>query len=471
MRWGIVLAIAAAASPAAASPGDAAWDGAVFAGPTAPHPTNLSSNPAAFLLAAPGFHYFAGVSTALDQISIDRTLVDAGGARRDGPDVSGRTFGAGGHLGFAKVWPDAVLAFFVQTAPPDETVAGRDALRYHTRGSRGRSADVGTVTFGYRPTRWLWLGIAPSYSVRDGVLRFSRDTAMEAGRDPARGVTSDCGGAPCGLENPLATETWTIDLDADLRSISNFRIAAGFIIVVPGDTLLGVTYQRPWSLGRIERVGKATVIAAPRDGGAVHTGEISLFDQHPEIVRGGTRSRFLERWDLVSEVRWRRTSRIGDDDLRTYGGDLAAIGAPAIYPRPRGLRNAIAVELGMEQVDDGGRWRFGGRVGYDTGAVATHHLSARAPWGRQLTGGGGVQLRIGARWILQGTYNVGWQLPVTVERGAYDPIDRLDCVDSGYDFELPACETVRDGYGAPTNDGDYRRWSHIARLSVRLEVP
>lgn len=471
MRWPIVFAIAAVASPAAASPGDAAWDGAVFAGPTAPHPTNLSSNPAAYLLAAPGNHYFAGGTAALHQISIDRTLVDAGGARTDGPDVSGMTFGAGGHIGFAKVWPAGMVGLLAQMAPPDETLAARDALRYHTRGSRGRSGDVGTLSLGFRPTSWLWVAAAASYSVRDGVLRFSRDTAMEAGRDPARGVTSDCGGAPCGLENPLATETWTIDLDTDLGAVSNLRVAGGFIVVLPGGTLLGITYQRPWTLGRIERIGTATVIAAPRDGGAVHTGEASVFDQLPEIVRGGTRSRIVERWDLVSEVRWRRTSRLGDDDVRTYGGDLAAIDVPAIYPRPRGLRNAVAVELGLEEVDDGTPWRFGGRLGYDTGAVAAHHLSARAPWGRQVTAGGGVQVRIGARWILQGTYNLGWQLPVTVEDGAYDPIDRLDCVDSGYDFELPACETVRDGYGAPTNDGDYRRWSHVARLSVRIEVP
>jgi hypothetical protein len=211
-------------------------------------------------------------------------------------------------------------------------------------------------------------------------------------------------------------------------------------------------------------------VAAPRDGGGVRTGEVTLFDRLPEIVRLGTRSRIRERLDLVSELRWRRLSRVGTDDLRTFGGDLAASGVPQIYPRPRGMHNALAIELGVEEIEDGEWLRLGARVGYDSGVVPEDSISARAPWGHHLTGGVGAQFRVG-RWVIQAAYNVAWQIPITVEDGRYSPIDRLDCVDSGYDFELPACDTVRDGYGAPSNDGEYRRLSHVGRLTLRMEFP
>jgi hypothetical protein len=478
VRWPIVLVVATAAAaplPAAASPGDAPWDGAVFAGPTSPHGSNVAANPAAMLLATPAIHYFVGGIAVLEQLGIDRRVVDASGTYSDGPQVSASTFGAGGHAGVATVTARRAFAALVSLPPPDETIAGRDALQYHTRGSRSRAFE-GTVSGALRITSRIWFGLGATYVFRNRVLRFSRDTALEAGRDPARGVTSDCGGMPCGLENPLATEVWTVDPDADSPalsdiSISNVRAHLSAMFTVPGGTLIGLTYQRPWNLGRIGRDGTVTVIGAPRDGGVVRTGEVTVYTHHPEVIRLGSRSRVHEHLDLVGEVRWKRLSNVGADDIRPYGGDLAAGGVPEIYVRARGMRETVALEAGLEEVDDGQPLRWGGRLGFDTGVVGVEHLSARAPWSRHVTAGGGLQLRLAARWVMQLGYNVAWQLPATVEPGAYDPIDVLDCVDSGHDIDLPACGTVRGGYGAPSAAGEYRRWTHTGRLSLRLEVP
>jgi hypothetical protein len=472
VRWPFVIAvIAVAGAPIAeAAPGDAPWDGAVFAGPTAPHPSNVATNPAAVMLSTPGLHYFLGGVGTLDQLGIDRTLVDVDDQRSAGPSISSVNTGAGAQLGLAKVWPGGMVAVQGALLPPDETIADRDALRFHTRGSRTRAFEV-TVGAGFRVTDIVWVALAAGYGWRDTVLRFSRDTAMEAGRDPARGVASDCGGAPCGFENPLATEQWTINLDVDRSFFVNLRLTGGVVVQLPFGTMLGITYQQPWERGRLARRGEAVVIAAPRDGSAEHRGDATLFDALPRVVRIGTRTRVRERLDLVTEVRGRELGRAGTDDLRTFGGDLGAAGIPSIYPRPRGMRWAGAFEVGLEEIDAGQFLRLGGRVGYDTGAVGTERLSARAPWGAQLTAGGGVQLRLSPRFVLQGSYNVGWQLPAEVVDGAFDPVDVIDCVDSGYDIALPACSTVRSGYGAPTNDGDYRRWSHVGRVMLRIEVP
>ncbi|MBZ0235206.1 MAG: hypothetical protein K8M05_22955, partial [Deltaproteobacteria bacterium] len=334
MRWPIVIVVAAITyAPAAASPGDAPWDGAVFAGPTSPHPANVIANPAPMLLATPGIHVFVGGVATVDQITIDRRVVDESGASSDGPTVDGRTAGAGGHVGIMRAWPGGSIAFIASVPPPDETLAGRAALAYHTRGSRTRAVDYGSLSAAYRLTSRISLGLAGTFSTRDTVLRFARDTAAEAGRDPGRGVESDCGGMRCGLENPMATELWTVSVESERWSVfglevpapalDDLRFAAGALVTLPGELKLGITYQRPWNLGRIERTGDVRVVAAPRDGGAVRGGEATVFDKQPQIVRLGARSRVRERWDLVGELRWRLLGRASYEDVRAYGGELA----------------------------------------------------------------------------------------------------------------------------------------------------
>lgn len=482
MRWPIVIVAAASiAAPAAASPGDAPWDGAVFAGPTSPHPSNIIANPAPMLLMTPGTHLFLGGVGAIDQLAIDRRIVDENGGFGDGPSVDGTTAGLGGHIGIMRAWPGGAIAFISSTPPPDETLAGQAALAYHTRGTRTRMVDYGTLSLAYRLTSRISVGGSGTLSIRDTVMRFARDTAAEAGRDAARGTESDCGGMRCGLENPLAAEEWTVTVRSDrwnwgnqfetpALTLDDLRFAFGALVTLPGDVRVGVTYQRPWNLGRIARTGDVIVVGAPRDGGGVYGGDATIFDKQPQIVRLGARSRMLPRWDLVGELRWRMVGRASYEDVRTYGGGLADGGVPAIYPRPRGLRDAYALELGLEEIDDGQVLRLGARVGADSGAVAGDRLSPRAPFGSQLSAGGGAQLRFG-RWVMQLTYNVAFQPAQTAEPGAFDPVRLLDCVDGGYDVTLDACSTVRAGYGAPTAAGEYRRISHVGRVSLRLEIP
>jgi hypothetical protein len=57
-----------------------------------------------------------------------------------------------------------------------------------------------------------------------------------------------------------------------------------------------------------------------------------------------------------------------------------------------------------------------------------------------------------------------------VTSSAYDPIARLDCIDSNYDLSTPACQAVRDGYGIDTAAGHYARWDHTLRLGLRIDL-
>jgi hypothetical protein len=156
--------------------------------------------------------------------------------------------------------------------------------------------------------------------------------------------------------------------------------------------------------------------------------------------------------------------------VRVFGGELVGTDVPEWTLRPQGLHDAYAAEVGAEQTDLGQRLRIGGRFGFDTGAVADQALSPRAPWGTQFSLSLGGQVRLD-RWILQLGYRVDAQIPTSSDPSAYDPIARIDCVESGHDYDLPACAAVRAGYGTSTAAGTYDRVSHSARVVVRFVIP
>jgi len=474
MPWPAALAIAATASVVRASPADAlATDGAVFAGVTGADPANATANPAALLRLVPGWHVFAISTVSYDRVGVDRQVIDpATGARRAGPAITDSTIGAGATIGFATATGRSMFAALTSLRPPDETIDD-PGVADQTRGSRTRRFDWGTIAGGYRLTSRLHLGLSITLTNRRQVIRYARDTALAAGNDPTRGVGSDCGGAACGLENPRARELWRIDLahsplDDDL--FDNVVLAVGGMVRLPAGVWLGVAAERPWQYGRLTMSGDATVIQAPRDGGATLHGQAVVYQRLPEVIRFGGRGPITGGWEVTAELRMRRLARTELVDVRVFGAELAGTDVPEIDLRPTGVSDTVAIELGAEQPDRGQRWRGGARLGFDTGAVPDQRISARAPWGRQLTAALGAQLRVD-RWTLQLGYRFDWQLPVTGGGGAYDPLAMIACTDAAFDYDLPACAAVRAGYGTSTAAGDYTRQSHTLRVALGFVLP
>lgn len=466
------IAIAAAlAAPVAASPGDdVGTDGMTFAGVTGADPANVTTNPAALIRIEPGVHGFVLGRFALHQLRVERLRVDPGdGSLGPGPDVSESRFGAGYTVGVAWTTSRSALGLSTSLRPPDETMTD-PAVSDHSRGSRTRRFDIFSIGLAFRITNRLSFGAGAAFVDRYQRLAFSRDTALEAGRDPMRGVGSDCAGAPCGLEDPAARELWTVDVTRALRDLEgNFMLSVGALARLPRGVLFGVGLERPLISSEITMSGDARIVRAPRDGGGVLEGDAELRQTQPEIWRAGARGLLSPGWELLGELRWRRLHRADRVDLRLYGGDFVGDEVPEWTLRPLGLRDAIAMELGAEQIDTGQPVRWGARLAYDTGAVSEDRLSPRAPWGQQLTAGAGVQLRF-ERWIVQVGYRVDWQPPASTDGSAFDPIARIDCVEADYDYDLPACATVRAGYGTSTAAGTYGRWSHGARVALRFVI-
>lgn len=472
MPWPHALAIAATAAVAQASPADdPATDGAVFAGVTGADPANAIANPAAMLRLVPGWHVFAISTVAYDRIGVDRRTVDpATGALARGPAITDATIGAGVTVGVAKSIQRGVFATQISLRPPDETIDD-PAVADHTRGSRTRRIDWVTLAGGFRLTSRVYFGVSGTLVDRHQTLAYARDTALAAGNDPLRGVDSDCGGVACGLEHPRARELWRIDVTpSSLFTTDNLVYSVGLLGRLPGGVWLGFGAERPWQYGRLTMTGDATIVQAPRDGGATLHGQAVVYQRLPEVLRFGGRGPIALGWELTGELRMRRLARTDPVDVRVFGADFDGADVPEIDVRPTGLTDTVAVEVGAEQPDRGQRWRGGARLGFDTGAVLDPQMSARAPWGRQLTGALGAQVRFD-RWTLQLGYRFDWQLPVTDGGRDFDPRAMIACADAAYDYDLPACAAVRAGYGTSTAAGDYTRQSHTLRVALGFVLP
>src|SRR5690348_14004295 len=97
----VVAALTGAIATASASPRTDPTSGrAVFTGAATPGPTAVSLNPAA-LGEGKRDEVYATVATVLDQLGVDRKVVDAGrDALVDGPHASDLELGPGGSIGW-----------------------------------------------------------------------------------------------------------------------------------------------------------------------------------------------------------------------------------------------------------------------------------------------------------------------------------------------------------------------------------
>ena len=468
-----LLLIACAPAAASASPfGDPAIERGVFAGSTSAHPWSLLLNPASLALTTGSHLHLTGVAT-IDRVAIDRRTVDPDtGELGDGPSVTATTWAPGGSFGGYTVSSSGRFAagFRISLPNPEEMLDAGDALAYHAQGGRHREI-VWAAGGAYR-----WRGLAFGASVQlvwsDVTLRFSRDTALDNGRDDVSGGTG-CDGAPCGLENPAAREDYRIDTRSTRLPSGANTVAAtlGVVARLAEGWWLGLAYHSPPGLfSSIETTGTARVTRAPRDGGETLEGEATLRFNLPQRFRAGVRGRITEGLDLVGELRWDQLSSFQQYDVRMYGLELDAAGVPEVLPRPRGMRDQLALQAGVEQVDTGQRFVLGGRLGAERGAVADERLSALNAYGAAVTADVGVQVRIAPSWILQLGYGVRWAPDSDTGRGAYDPIDRLECIDSGLDIDEPECRALREGYALPTASGTYGRVDNVFRLNLRWAV-
>ena len=474
----IVTLVCAAASATASPRSDPTTGRAVFTGATMPHATSLSLDPAALGLGQLDQVYVA-ITGVLDQlhIALDKIDLDTG-AHTAGPKVRNVEASPGAMIAFIYhvAGDQFTLGFEARTNPRESFPANRTALRYLTLGD-GERDWLASVGGSFKVTGDLFVGASVSHQNTFLRLRYARDTALENGHG-ANGLDSDCGGAPCGVENPQATEIYDVGVRSRVLSTSNLRVNIGAVYQLAHDMWLAVGYHTPPGFAvQTELTGKVNVTRAPRDVALGSDKDLEYRSvveiQFPASVDAELRARMPGQLDLHIGGRWEDLSRLQAYDVRAFGSTLTRNGIPEWTERPRGMRDAFAVWGGVEQVDVGGapRFLYGARVGFETEAVSDAQTSALTVSPASLTLDLGAQRRISRGVMVQLSYGLQYFPKVDATHSAFDPRDRVTCLENGFDYSTAACRSVRDGYAIPTAAGTYERIEHAVRIGLRYDIP
>ncbi|MGN6108167.1 MAG: hypothetical protein ACTHU0_23880 [Kofleriaceae bacterium] len=467
----ILTMLLCCAATAHASPrSDPTVGRAVFTGATLPNATSIGLNPAALGLGTTG-EVFVALTGVVDQIGIARKQLDpATGALTPGAKISTTEASPGGMVGLVVHAGESYTVGIQAYSPPRERfVGGYDALRYHTLGG-GQRDWIATISGSFKITSKIYFGASLSHDNTFFRLRYARDTALANGTGPG-GVASDCG-APCGIENPEASELYDVDVRSPLLSTSNVKLNVGLVAQLWSGVWLGLAYHTPPGFDiQTQLRGDLSVTRAPRDGGALLTGGSTVYVSYPASVDGELRARLPRLIDLHIGGRWEDLSRMQAYDVRAYNSTFAANGIPEWMLRARGLHDAFSMWAGLEQVDTGQPFRFGGRIGFETSSLDAANTSALTISPASLTADAGVQVRIAASWLVQLSYGFAYFPRVAVDKSAFDPRDPRDCFAHGLAYSTRACRAVRDGFALPTAAGDYTRFQHAMRIGLRYELP
>jgi hypothetical protein len=462
---------------------------AVFTGAATAHPTSLDVNPAALGVGLNDATeaYFAATGT-LDHIAIDRQDLDVDtGALTPGASVSGNLLSPGGTA--AVIWHSGAggrvtLGAALHSSPAERWLENEDAIRYHTLGGSQRTYSL-SVGASFKLVGRVYAGVSLALSPTVLHLRFARDSALAAGRDPTRGIGSDCGGAPCGIGNPQATEIYDVNVRSNWVALDNVVPTIGVVVKLARDMWLGFSYHTPPGLSvQNELTGTMDVTRAPRDGGETINGGATVYLSQPASFDLELRAALTDTLELHVGSRLEDLSRMRAYDVRGYDSQFRNANIPEWQLRPRGFRDAVppsvdwalsvATWAGIEQVERTFPLLLGARVGFETSSLKDDTTSPTTIAPTSLTLDAGLQYRLTPdrdtypQVILQAQYGLQYYPKVSVRDSDYDPRAQLDCYDSGYDYSTRACELVRNGYGIDTAAGDYQRIQQAMRVALKL---
>lgn len=460
----LTLALSGAAASAGASPrSDPTAGRAVFTGATMPHATSIGLDPAALGLGSVDELYVA-VTGVIEQlhVALDRAANDLppGPRARDLELGPGGVFAIISHL----AGDSLTLGFEARTTPP-ETFPSSKALQYHVLGGNERDW-MASVAASYKVADFLFVGASLSHQNTFLHLRYVRDAALESPQGPS-GVM--CGGAPCGIGNPAAAQTWDVNVRSPGLSTSNLKVNIGVMVQLGRDLWFGVGYHTPPGFGvETELTGHVGItqpgVAALREQSVVEI-------QYPASADAELRARLPRDLDLHVGGRWEDLSRLSAYDIRAFSSTAMIDGIPEWTERPRGMHDAFAGWAGVEQVDRGQGWLFGARAGFETAALSTDRTSPLTVSPASITLDVGAQLRLSRGLIAQLSYGVQYFPTVDVTQSDFDPAFRLECMASNYDYATAACAATRNGYAIASAAGSYDRIEHAVRLGLRYVFP
>jgi hypothetical protein len=468
-----LAALCGLGAPALASPrSDPTAGRAVFTGATMPGATSIDLNPAALGLGLVENEIYVAAMAVVDRYAVDRQNLDVTtGALSPGASVRDVELGPGAMFAYTFHAKDRATVAVELHSAPAMVFPNAQPLQYHALGG-GQRAYSATIATQLKITNELQFGVSLAAQKSYLHLRYARDSALAAGRGP-NGITSSCAGSPCGVENPQATEIYDVNVQSPWFSISETPVInIGLVVQLAREMWLGVSYHTPPGLSvQNSLVGTMDVTRAPRDGGNRVLGGATVYISQPASADAELRAGLAQQLELHVGVHWEDLSRMSSYDVRGYGSSFSSAGVPEWTERPLGFHDPLAMWAGVEQVGNRERWRFGGRIGFETSAVSDDRTSPVTIAPLSYTADVGAQVRLSPMMFLQVSYGLQYFPTVHVTDSAFDPRNQIACTESGYDYSTSACEAVRFGYGIPTAAGDYSRMEHAIRFGVRYEIP
>jgi len=449
----------------------------VFTGATVATATSIDLDPAAI---GPGVtdYIYVAATAVIDRYAVRLDSLDVNtGAIAPGDTIHDDEGSPGGMAAYVWHIPGdrATLGFEARSAPAETFIANRDALAYHTLGGGQRTYRLG-IGASVRIVNELYFGLSLNTDATYLHLHYARDSALENGRG-ANGIASDCGGAPCGIGNPLAQEHYDVNVRTSLLSTSNLVLNLGVMVELAKDVWLGVSYHAPPGLEiQTELTGTMDVLQAPRDGANLLHGASSVFISQPASADAELRARLPAKLDLHVGARWEDLSRLQAYDVRGFGSTFFAANIPEWQLRVRGFHDPLSLWAGVEQVelDQNDDWlRFGARIGIETSSLRDQETSPLTISPFSYTADVGAQVRLKhvlPKAVFQLAYGLQYFPTVTVTDSSFDPRTRIDCIASDYDYSTAACTSVRNGYGIATADGRYDRLEHAIRIALIYEI-
>ncbi len=454
---------------------DSSLGGMPFTGPTQGHPSSFFVNPAALGLTGNGWHLHTGGSGRLSSLWIARQNVQLNQSLAPGAKVSNHTLSPGGFAAWYGSFREGAARFGAAAFSPgvQRFPAGDPALGYHSLGGehvQGMLTMAGSLRFGGR----FYVGVGFSLGYSSLRLRFHRDSVLSGGSDSVTGTNSDCGGSPCGYENPMARETYDVRVGPDfafqdiigLIALKNVGASVGAAYELRHKAFVGFGYLlMPGSLRNQTLSGKATVTNSPRDGGqrANALAEVGL--RMSQIAYLGYRRPFRKDYNLVTNLRWQDWSRHRQYDIRLFGGEIGPE-VPEWMLRHRGLHDVWRLSAGIES-NDRQFYRYGARLRYETSAVDSNKVTPMQVAGANFTLATSTELRFADHWVFTLGYEISWFPTIDGRKSLFDPRAQVACVDSGYSFD--ECAAAREGLALSTAAGTYKRLQHGLVLSLRYD--
>jgi long-subunit fatty acid transport protein len=471
----VSMSLTALESDARAAPLDEPFVGGLsFTGPTSPSLAAIYWNPAALGLVRGTQVMVSGSmrlsSTTVTRASIDPTTGAPGGAFAPGASTAsdvtqpvqwpigpgaflGVSSDLGGDrftIGFATYMPYLQQTKFALSPTRDEPTRYQ-ALQIDLR----NLALVPALSIRFAGD--FRVGLSTGFLFSTGRLTFSEDTALD-------GLTKNCGGAPCGAENPQAAARYDVSSGNGLGDAKFSVTLGGGIYYRRQNVEIGLAYSsRPLgsSVPGVEVAGERTTVTAP-SGSPVTcpTGSTTrcvfgdLSYRLPDVWIGGVTWRLRPGLELTAMARWIWFHVHDRIDVRLTGPTLEAAGVPEHVVLYRGFHDVWDVR-GRVSYWFRERVRVGAELRVETSAVDPSAVNAAAVDGLKVEPLALAEARLTRHVWLSAGYGVTLMSEVTANPSAFDPTAATACVDAGN--ALDKCVARDAGRARPTAAGTYTR--------------